>query len=103
MTKYKNNPTVEKPQPRPNPADMEMADEPTQQCPMSEQAKSNPIISLCSYVNWSNAAMHTAMYIITESKEPIFNIFLVQESWWEKINQEYCTVSFPGWQTILPK
>ena len=31
MTKYKNNPTVEKLQPRPNPADMEMADEPTQQ------------------------------------------------------------------------
>ena len=31
MTKYKNNPTVEKPQSRPDPADMEMADEPTQQ------------------------------------------------------------------------
>ena len=33
----------------------------------------------------------------------MFNIFLVQEPWWEKINQEHRTVSFPGWQTILPK
>src|SRR5258708_269275 len=72
--------------------------------PMSGQAKSNPIISLCSLnINWSNADMHMAMYIITESTEPVFDIFLVQEPWWEKINQEYHTVSFPGWQTILPK
>ena len=32
MTKYKNNPTVEKPLSRPDPTDTEMADDPTQQC-----------------------------------------------------------------------
>src|SRR5260221_11150339 len=45
----------------------------------------------------------TAMYIITESKDPVYDILLVQEPWWEKINHKYRTVSFPGWQTILPK
>ncbi len=71
---------------------------------MSGQAKSNSLILLCSLnVNWSNAATHTAMYIIAESKDPVFNIFLVQEPWWEKINQENRTISFPGWQTVLPK
>ena len=43
------------------------------------------------------------MYIITESKDPVYDILLVQEPWWEKINHKYRTVSFPGWQTILPK
>src|SRR5260370_20410469 len=54
-------------------------------------------------MNWSNAATHAAMYIITKSNDPTFDIFLVQEPWWEKINKEYRTVSFPGWQTMLPK
>ncbi len=71
---------------------------------MSEQAKLNTLISLCSLnMNWSNAAMHAAMYIIAESKGPVYDVFLVQEPWWEKINHKYRTVSFPGWQTILPK
>ena len=71
---------------------------------MSEQAKSYSLISLCSLnVNRSNAATHAAMYIIAKSNNPTFDIFLVQEPWWEKINEEYRTVSFPGWQTILPK
>src|SRR5260370_40097031 len=71
---------------------------------MSIQAKSKSLITLCSLnMNWSNAATHTAMYIIAESKDPIFDIFLVQEPWWEKINQEYRTVAFPGWQSMLPK
>src|SRR5260370_7974832 len=53
-------------------------------------------------VNRSNTATHVAMYIITESKEPAFDLFLVQEPWWEKINQEFRMVSFPGCKTILP-
>ena len=43
------------------------------------------------------------MYIISKSNNPKFDIFLVQEPWWEKINEEYRMVSFPGWQTMLPK
>jgi len=71
---------------------------------MIEQAKSTTLISVCSLnVNRSNAATHAAMYIITQSENPVFDIFLVQEPWWEKINQEYRTVSFSGWQTILLK
>src|SRR5258708_40323243 len=71
---------------------------------MSEQAKSTTLIMLCSLnVNWSNAATHAAMYIIAESKDPVYDVLLVQEPWWEKINHEYRTVSFPGWQIILPK
>ncbi len=71
---------------------------------MIEQAKSNTLILICSLnVNQLNTAMHAAMYIINQSEDPIFDIFLVQEPWWEKINQEYRTVSLPGWQTILPK
>ncbi len=73
---------------------------------MSIQAKQNSLISICSLnVNHSNAATHAAMYIIAESKEPSFDLFLVQvqEPWWEKINEEYRTVSFSGWQTILLK
>ncbi len=53
-------------------------------------------------MNQLNAAMHTAMYIIAKSKDPVYDVFLVQEPWWEKINHKYRTVSFPGWQTILP-
>ena len=71
---------------------------------MIEQAKSTTLISVCSLnMNRSNTAMHAAMYIIAQSENPVFDIFLVQEPWWEKINQEYRTVSFSGWQTILPK
>ncbi len=71
---------------------------------MIEQAKSNTLILICSLnVNQLNTAMHAAMYIINQSEDPIFDIFLVQEPWWEKINQEYRTVLLPGWQTILLK
>src|SRR5260370_39278056 len=71
---------------------------------MNYQTQSNSLISVCSLnINCSNTATHAAMYIIAESKEPAFDLFLVQEPWWEKINQEFRMVSFPGWQTILPK
>src|SRR6266436_5796985 len=70
--------------------------------PMIEQAESISPILLCSLnINQSNAATHAAMYIISKNVEPVFDIFLVQEPWWEKVNQEYRTVAFPGWQTIL--
>src|SRR5258708_5099728 len=69
---------------------------------MIEQAESISPISLCSLnINQSNTATHAAMYIISKNVEPVFDIFLVQEPWWEKVNQEYRTVVFPGWQTIL--
>src|SRR5258708_35972 len=71
---------------------------------MIEQAESISPISLCSLnINRLNAATHAAMYIISKNVEPVFDIFLVQEPWWEKVNQEYRTVAFPGWQTILPR
>src|SRR5260221_753058 len=71
---------------------------------MIEQAESISPISLCSLnINQSNTATHAAMYIISKNVEPVFDIFLVQEPWWEKVNQEYRTVVFPGWQTILPR
>src|SRR5260370_32588229 len=71
---------------------------------MIAQAKSKTLITVCSLnMNQSNVATHAAMYIIAESKEPVIDIFLVQEPWWEKINQEYRTVAFPGWQSMLPK
>ena len=72
--------------------------------PMYNHTQSNSLISICSLnVNHSNTATHAAMYIIVENKLPPFGIFLVQEPQWEKISQEYKTVAFTGWQTILPK
>ena len=72
--------------------------------PMIEQAESTSLILLCSLnINRLNAVTHAAMYIISKSTEPVFDIFLVQEPWWEKVNQEYRMVAFPGWQTILPR
>ena len=71
---------------------------------MKEQAKSYNYLKVCSLnANRSNAAMHAAMHSITDSQSPAFNLFLVQEPWWEKINQTHATVSFPGWQAILLK
>ena len=71
---------------------------------MCNQTQSNTLILICSLnVNHLNTATHAAMYIIAENKLPPFDIFLIQEPWWEKINQEYKTVAFTGWQTILPK
>ena len=71
---------------------------------MKEQAKSYNYLKVCSLnANRSNAAMHAAMHSITDNQSPTFDLFLVQEPWWEKINQTHTTVSFPGWQAILPK
>ena len=43
--------------------------------------------------------MHTTMYTIADSQNPPYDLFLIQEPWWKK----YGTVSFLGWQAILPK
>ena len=43
------------------------------------------------------------MNTITESQDPIFDIFLVQEPWWEKIHSTHRMVAFKGWQITLPK
>ena len=59
---------------------------------------------VCSLnANRSNTAMQAAMHTISNSVNPTFKLLLVQEPWWEKITNSYGTVSFPGWQTILPK
>ena len=47
--------------------------------------------------------MHTAMYHITEKQDPTLDLFLIQEPWWERVNNTYATTTFPGWQMILPK
>src|SRR5260370_31091783 len=71
---------------------------------MYNHTQSNSLILICSLnVNCSNTATHTAMYIIVENKLTPFDIFLVQEPWWEKVNQEYKMAAFMGWQTILLK
>jgi len=43
------------------------------------------------------------MNAIAESKNPKFDIFLVQEPWWERIHTSQVTVSFMGWQVTLLK
>ncbi len=43
------------------------------------------------------------MNAIAKSKNPKFDIFLVQEPWWERIHTSQATVSFMGWQVTLPK
>ncbi len=71
---------------------------------MHKHAKSNTSLAICSLnVNRSNAATHAAMNAIAKSQNPPFDILLVQEPWWEKIHTSYGTVSFMGWQVILPK
>src|SRR5258708_18091579 len=71
---------------------------------MHKHTKSNTSLAICSLnINRSNAATHTAMNAIAKSQNPPFNILLVQEPWWEKIHTSYRTVSFMGWQVILPK
>src|SRR6266446_3275216 len=71
---------------------------------MNKHAKLHTSLTICSLnVNRSNAATHAAMNAIAESKNPKFNIFLVQELWWEKIHTTHGMVSFMGWQVTLPK
>ena len=43
------------------------------------------------------------MNAIAKSKNPTFNILLVQEPWWEKVHTSHGMVSFMGWQVTLPK
>ena len=66
---------------------------------MNKQAKSYNYIKACSLnTNRSNAAMHA----IVDIQNPAFDLLLVQEPWWDRLDQAYRTTSFPGWQTILP-
>ena len=47
--------------------------------------------------------MHAAMQYITVRQNQTLDLFLVQEPWWERVNNVHATASFPGWQVILPK
>ena len=61
-------------------------------------------VTVCSLnVNRSNAATHTTMHAIGEKTDPPYDLLLIQEPWWEKLHNGQATVSFPGWQVILPK
>ena len=71
---------------------------------MYNQTQTYTGISVCSLnVNRSNAATHAAMHTIGEKSDPAFDLLLIQELWWEKLHNGQATVSFPGWQVILPK
>src|SRR5258707_14646538 len=71
---------------------------------MNKHAKLHTSLAICSLnVNRSNAATHAAMNAIAKSKNPTFNILLVQEPWWEKAHTSHGMVSFMGWQVTLPK
>src|SRR5260221_10542205 len=72
--------------------------------PMNSQSHTHTTISVCSLnVNRSNAATHAAMHTIGEKTTPAPDLLLIQDPWWEKLNNEHATISFPGWQAILPK
>ena len=45
---------------------------------------------------------HFSTYI-GEKTDPPYDLLLIQEPWWEKLHNGQATVSFPGWQVILPK
>src|SRR5258708_596545 len=71
---------------------------------MYNQTQTYTGISVCNLkVNRSNAATHAAMHTIREKSDPAFDLLLIQEPWWEKLHNGQATVSFPGWQVILPK
>src|SRR5258708_19693366 len=70
---------------------------------MHNHTKSHTSLTICSLnVNRSNAVTHAAMNAIAESKNPKFDIFLVQEPWWEKIHTTHGMVSFMALQLTLP-
>src|SRR5258708_33858539 len=61
-------------------------------------------LRVCSLnVNHSNVATHTTMHHISTQKDPPFNIILVQEPLWGKINSSHTTVSLARWQVTLLK
>ncbi len=101
----------QKPQPPPAPTNlssvnMEIEDTnpPPKYIPMNSQTHTHTTILVCSLnVNRSNAVTHAAMHTIGEKTTPAPDLLLIQEPWWEKLNNEHATISFPGWQAILPK
>ncbi len=71
---------------------------------MNKKTKMNGMLSVYSLnINHSNAATHVAMHMISRQKNPKIDLLLIQEPWWEKVNENRTTVSFKGWQPILPK
>ncbi len=71
---------------------------------MYNQTQSSIEVSVCSLnMNRSNAATHMAMHTIGEKSDPAYDLLLIQEPWWEKLHNGQATISFPGWQVILPK
>src|SRR6266705_6365271 len=71
---------------------------------MPRQIKLTSTLSICSLnINRSNSTTQAAMQAVASRKKPAFNILLVQEPWWEKINNSYISVAFRGWQAVLPK